>query len=225
MQVEFGYLNAGNNWWWAIDNIEIGDDFSEDFEGLELGQNVEEGRLPLSLQGENALDTVWSKTGPEGWVQDDSGVPGFDDEANDGVTEWAGWSFANKDWWTAVAGDQNRSQYNSGQGTVLVADPDEWDDQGHPPVGDENGYYVTKIDTPEISLAEVGEGDEVSLQFDSSWRPEFDSNYRQSGRVVAKFSDGTEAEIMEWRSAKDENDDHVTEERLAGSEEVTRGLR
>lgn len=214
MTLEFGYLNAGNHWWWAVDNINVNDgDFFEDFEGVELGPNIEEDRLPEDLRGD--LSEVWTEQAPEGWTIDDSGVPGFDDETNDGVTEWAGWSFANKNWWTAVAGDQRRSEFDGGEGIVLIADPDEWDDQSHPS-SEENGWYQTTIDTPEISLADLEEGDELMIQFDSSWRPEFDSNYRQSGRLVATFSDGSTEEIFEWRSA----DGNVTEEFLAGSDTV-----
>jgi MYXO-CTERM domain-containing protein len=205
VQLEFGYLNAGNHWWWAVDNIAVGDDFFEDFESVELGPNQQEGRLPENLRGD--LTNVWTDQAPEGWAIDDSGVPGFDDETNDGVTEWAGWSFANKDWWVGVAGDQRRSEFVAGEGAVLIADPDEWDDQAHAP-SEENGWYQTTIDTPAISLEGVTEGDEVTVEFDSSWRPEFDNNFRQSGRLVA--------EIFEWNSA----DGNVTEEFLAGSEEV-----
>ena len=69
--------------------------WSEDFDGLDLGPNVDEG-----LAGEQ----VWTKTAPEGWFVNDEEVPGtwawqgIDDEEgypeNDGVTEWAGWGFA-----------------------------------------------------------------------------------------------------------------------------------
>lgn len=217
VQLEFGYINAGNNWWWAVDNISVGEDYFEDFEGVELGPNQDEDRAPLEFVGETA--TVWTNTAPEGWVIDNSGVPGVDlefpDPNNDGVTEWAGWSFANKDWWTLVAGDQSRSSYASGEGTVLVADPDEWDDAGHPD-SEENGWYQTTIDTPDISLEGVTEDDEVMIRFDSSWRPEFDNNFRQSGRLVATFSDGTEAEIFEWQSSDGDN----TSEFLEGSDTV-----
>ena len=211
VQLEFGYLNAGNHWWWAVDNISVGDDYFEDFEFVELGPNLEEDRLPENLRGD--LTSVWTEEPPEGWEIDDSGVPGSGDEANDGVTEWAGWSFANKDWWTAVAGDQRRSEFDSGEGNVLIADPDEWDDQPHLD-SEENGWFQTTIDTPEISLEGV-EG-EIEIEFDSGWRPEFDSNFRQSGRLVATFDDGTEAELFEWRSA----DGNVTEEFLGGSDEL-----
>ena len=58
---------------------------AEDFEGLPLGPNVDEGV---------AGTAVWTDIPPAGWMNDASGVPGVDNPANDGVTEWAGWGFA-----------------------------------------------------------------------------------------------------------------------------------
>ncbi|MDE0822231.1 MAG: hypothetical protein OSA95_13990, partial [Opitutales bacterium] len=90
--------------------------FIETFDDLELGPNVDE---------EHAKDKAWTKTGPDGWVINRSGVPGNsadhvgylpDDDGdgypdNDGVSVWAGWSFADKDWWVQ-AEDQSRSTFN-----------------------------------------------------------------------------------------------------------------
>ncbi len=186
----FGYTDAGNNWWWAVDNISVGDYF-EDFEGVELGPNVEIGRAI-------AVDNVWTKTPPDGWSIEDM-VPGQDEENDfNGVTEWIGWSFTNKDWWVGVAGDQDRSQFSKGQGTVMVADPDEWDDAPHPPSADE-GWYNTFISTDEIALAGVDAGS-VVLEFDSSWRPEFDDNYHQTVNITVSFDGGPEEEVLLWES-------------------------
>ena len=44
--------------------------FAEDFDGLPLGPNEDEG-----LPG----DAVWTKTPPAGWAIDDSGMPGGGD--------------------------------------------------------------------------------------------------------------------------------------------------
>lgn len=96
--------------------------FFEDFEGLALGPNVDEG-----LAGDN----VWTKEAPSGWTIDDSGVFGIDDPAI-GMTEWKGWSFTDRDWWAQMAGDQRRTEFVLGTGTIAVADPDEWDDRGNP---------------------------------------------------------------------------------------------
>jgi hypothetical protein len=158
---------------------------SEDFEGLPLGKNVDEG-----LAG----DKVWTKTAPAGWTIDDKGVPGVGNPAQDGVTEWAGWSFTDKVWWTNTAGDQDRSTFTLGSGTVAVADPDEWDDIDHA-----TGWYNTYLSTPaiDISGAQVGS---LTLTFDSSWRPEYDDDYHQTGNLKVSFDGAKAAELFRWES-------------------------
>ncbi|MBN2313703.1 MAG: hypothetical protein JXM79_07215, partial [Sedimentisphaerales bacterium] len=198
MVITFGMFNAGNDWWWAIDNVQVSGiprerivALYEDFEGSELGQSPEED--PGSME-------VWTETPPPGWSVDESGVPGIGNPAIDGVTDWAGWAFANKEWWIAVAGDQRRSEFELGQGTVAIADPDEWDDSTHP-----NGYnvaedsYDTWLSTPSINVTDFEAGS-VQLKFDSSWRPEFDSNYHQTANVVAIYDVGGSVEVLRWES-------------------------
>ena len=105
---------------------------SEDFDGVTLGPTVWEpdgqGTEVLTLA---TLPNAYTHTPPAGWTNDQSGVPGLADPSV-GVPEWEGWSFANKDWWATVAGDQNRTQFTNGSGTVAVLDADEWDDFGNP---------------------------------------------------------------------------------------------
>ena len=156
----------------------------ENFEGLTLGPNVDE-----ALEGTQ----VWTKQAPEGWTIDDSGVPGVGNPALDGVTEWAGWSFASKDWWVEAAGDQRRSEFVFGQGTVAIADGDEWDDQEHA-----EGYVDTFLSWP-VNVAGV-EADTLELTFASSWRPEYDSNYRQTANIMVAFDGGQGTEILRWES-------------------------
>ncbi|UCD53375.1 MAG: hypothetical protein JSW27_12140 [Phycisphaerales bacterium] len=159
--------------------------FAEDFEGLPLGPNVDE-----ALAG----DAVWTKTAPEGWLIDDSGIPGVEDPATDGVTEWAGWSFADKAWWTETAGDQDRSLFTLGTGTVAIADPDEWDDADHA-----EGYFNSFLSTPIIDLAGAA-SDALQLRFASSWRPEFDSYYHQTANITVSFDGGEPVEVLLWES-------------------------
>ena len=149
---------------------------AEDFEGLPLGPNVEE-----ALAGA----AVWTDTPPAGWTVDRSGVPGIGDRATDGVTEWAGWSFTKKDWWVQTAGDQRRSEFTLGKGTVAVTDPDEWDDAGHP-AGSVVGWYKTFMSTAPIDLSSTKPGT-AKLKFDSSWRPEYDGDYHQTGNLTVSF--------------------------------------
>src|SRR5690242_20407232 len=76
--------------------------FEEDFEGVTLKPAVNEN-IPPELLG-------WTDIPPTGWTVDDSHVPGAlsGDDARDGRTEWAGWSFASKEFWV-TADDQRRS--------------------------------------------------------------------------------------------------------------------
>jgi len=152
---------------------------SEDFNGLVLGPNVDEGV---------AGDQVWTKTSPAGWTIDDTGVPGAGDPANDGVTEWAGWSFADRAWWANTAGNQRRAEFLKGTGAVAIADGDEWDDQSHAA-----GSMNTFISTPAINVAGLKENS-VVLRFDSSWRPE----EPQKAVIRVQFDNGTPVEILRW---------------------------
>lgn len=175
----------------------------EDFELLELGSPAEEP----SLLG-NALwdDNAYTHTPPPGWDVDRTGVPGYNNppESN-GMSEWIGWSFANKDFWVA-ADRQLRETFDRGQGTVAVADPDEWDDQPHPGSGvsteertAQGLWYDTFMTTQQINLAGASAGS-VFLSFDSSWRPEYDSNYRQTGRLRYRYDGGEWETLFIWES-------------------------
>ena len=177
----------------------------EDFESMVLGTSLEESA---------GSEDVWTDTPPEGWIIDESGVPGIGDLATDGMTEWAGWAFTNKDWWTSVAGDQRRSEYTLGQGTIAVADPDEWDDAEHPDSASE-GWYKTFMSTPAIDISNAQAGT-VQLTFDSSWRPEFDDNYHQTANITVSFNGAEPIEVLLWESEtgspnfKDDNSTNET---------------
>jgi hypothetical protein len=149
---------------------------AEDFEDLPLGPNVEEGA---------SGDAVWTDTPPAGWIIDDSGVPGAG-TASDGVTEWAGWSFADKDWWILAAGDQDRSLWTQGSGTVMIADPDEWDDASHGA-----GEYDAFVSTRAIDISAVEAGS-IQLTFDSSFR-----DYAQmTGSVAVSYDGGAPIDVL-----------------------------
>jgi hypothetical protein len=188
--LSFGLTDAGNNWWWALDNLFVVADpddgrrtlLVEDFESVPLGPNVDE-----TLAGTN----VWSNSMPTGWSVDDSGVPGVGNPA-EGVTEWEGWACTNRAWWVQAAGDQNRSQFTRGVGTIAVADPDEWDDRGNP---EAIGAYNAAMLMPEISLAGYLPAS-LRLAFDSSWRPEG----LQRARITASYDGGAPVTVMQWDS-------------------------
>ena len=170
--------------------------FFEDFEGVTLGPSVDETSIPNP--------NAWSDTPPVGWSVDDSGVPHLGSSVR-GVTEWKGWSFTDKNWWSDVANDQNRSQFTNATGTVAVADPDEWDDKGSPINGSFQGYYNAFMSTPSISLAGVPSGT-AKLNFASSWRDECCDDgpanaNNQTATIRASFDGGLNfSEILRWES-------------------------
>ncbi len=176
--------------------------FSENFDSLPLGDVVDEQQVDEPF--------VWTDTPPEGWVVDDSGVPGFDSEDADGdgypdldgVTEWAGWSFAEPRWWALAAGDQQRTSFTRACGAVMIADPDEWDDSAHTPFTEGDGYDAF-ITTPDISLTGVTTGS-LKMRFDSSWRPEADNDVpggnNQTAVIRVSYDGGEMREIMRWES-------------------------
>lgn len=174
----------------------------EDFNSVVLGPNVDEG-----LAG----TAVYSKDGPAGWTVDNSQMPknpdtgaSWEDEGQ-GVTEFKGWTFLDRNWWVATAGDQTRSQFTLGTGTVAVADPDEWDDKGNP--DRDVGYFTSYFSSPSINIAGV-QASGITLQFDSSWRPEGRDDTGPDGQqtndqtavVSVSYDGGAEVEVLRWTS-------------------------
>ncbi|MBM3844869.1 MAG: hypothetical protein FJ405_01105 [Verrucomicrobia bacterium] len=181
--------------------------FFETFDSLPLGAPVRETE-PGGL--------VWTDIAPPDWTLDDSQVPGIGTDKF-GMPEWAGWSFANKDWWIRSSGDQKRSEFRHGQGTILISDSDEWEDGPHP-VGLLNQF----ITTPEIPLG-TASSNTLLLVMDSSWRPEaFDDGLpgfpvdadgfptnNQTAVLWASYNGGDPVQIMKFSSDPDSPDFHA----------------
>lgn len=169
---------------------------NEGFEGVTLEPAVNEG-IPAEFLG-------WTDNPPAGWTVDDSHIPGVasGDDARDGRTEWAGWAFADKDWWV-TADDQRRSEFSKGHGVVAIADPDEWDDQAHDPITDVSNTYSAYMATPTFSIAGARPG-KLFLKFDSSFRPEGPDDgaaYNDQSPVIrASYNGGASSEILRWTS-------------------------
>ncbi len=183
--------------------------FQENFDQLPLGPPVQE---------DSQIVNAFTHAPPSGWVRDATGVPGVENPSI-GIFEWEGWSFANKEFWIDIAnddpGDGRRQEFLRGDGTILVADTNEWNDLGNP--ANNVGYYDTFLDTPEFVIGDLlNKGDRLQLQFDSSWIPQccddganldppfgtdipFENN--KTARIRAKFEDGSTQELLRWESA------------------------
>ncbi len=158
--LKFRYV-GGNNWWWAIDNISV-------FEGVANVNIVTNSPNASAMAVAPSTDSPscfspWSPSAPVGWTNDWQPVGSC--PADCGRPEWRGWTFANKDWWSFVAQDQERSLFTRASGFVAIADPDEWDDA--PNGRSEFNAFLT---TPSIALP--SNLTSAALSFDSSWRPE-----------------------------------------------------
>ena len=129
----------------------------ENFNNLELFPAEDEayGACGNSI-GPDVLG--WTHEPPENWMIDNSNMPEV------GTIEWRGWSFASMDFWVD-AEDQLRSQFIRADGTVAVADPDEWDDCGN---AASFGSYNSILTSPLIQLT----GQPIHISFDSHYRQE-----------------------------------------------------
>jgi hypothetical protein len=197
----FGYYNAANDWWWAIDNLSLNTEanavvWSENFDSVPLGPSVNEretqGKVTVVATQPNTIpvQNAFTHTPPAGWNVDNSqGLPGIGDP-NVGVEEWEGWSFATPAFWT-FADTQDRQNFTKGTGVVAIADPDEWDDFGNPEgVGTFNSLLVT----PPINIAGIGPG-QLAMEFDSSWRDED----TQTAIVEVDYGSGF-VQVLRWES-------------------------
>jgi hypothetical protein len=141
---------------------------------------------------------AYSHNPPTGWINDVSGVP-----TGSGRTEWRGWSFARKSFWDDDrVGGGLRKQFQLGQGTIAVADPQEWNEIGNP--ADNLGFYDTVLSTPFISFVTPDQG-AIKLSFDSSWLggccDDGDNTNNQTAILRFRFPDGSTKIIDRWESA------------------------
>lgn len=152
IQFAFRLSEADNDWWWAIDNLVV--------EYQQAGQTVptqllaeDFDKLPL----QNTVDEadpgrpVWTPTPPSGWSQDVA------DSTSQGATEFQGWTFMEKAFWIATAGNQQRDSFTKGSGNVAIVDPDEWDDANAGANGNTDEFDST-LKTPLIDLTAIGGG-------------------------------------------------------------------
>ena len=150
----FNMRDAGNDWWWAIDNLSLRDDagniiFAENFDGLSstLQDAVDEN---IGVKG-------WTQTGPDGWAIENA------PEMPQGTTEWQGWSFATPEFWTSADG-QSRDEFSIGTGVIAIADPDEWDDFN---TGSVTGSdFDSTLTTPTIALEQPATPQTAQIGFD-----------------------------------------------------------
>ncbi len=193
VRFEFSLTNAANDWWWAVDNLvltgSIGGTatqlFSEDFDSVTLRSPVDETSAPCATAACTA--NAYTRTGPNGVTVSVAGpLPG---PAGLGVVDWRGWSFTQRPYWNCVSGG-NGSSFLGADGTIAVADGDEFDDLAHEP-----GNLDTTLSTPSINIA-ARSGNLLALTFKSSWR----QAGAQTATISAVFNTGQTIVLDQWDS-------------------------
>lgn len=146
------------------------DDLAEHFE-----TKVDDPAIPEDLLG-------FTHTAPEGWSTS------HDDSMNDiGVTEWRGWSFTTREFWSA-AEDQMRFRFGRAQDVIAVVDSDEFHDANEAP----HTFDATLTSAP----VDVYGRDAVVLSFDSHYR----GWSNQTATVTVAFDGGVHEEIVRFDS-------------------------
>jgi len=190
VRLEMGLSNAGNDWWWALDNLVMSGDvsgtptvlMSENFEGVALEAPVHE--VPSGCGVTYCGEFTHTHDGPNGVLVT------VDSPASGGVNDWFGWSFVDRPFWVCASGGPNGSAFTNSSGKVAVADGDEYDDLAHPP-----GPLNTVMATPLIDIS-ARSGSVLAISFDSSWR--FESG--QTASLIAEYDDGSTQEVIRWES-------------------------
>jgi hypothetical protein len=208
----FGYFNAANDWWWAVDNLSLTAGattvWSENFETVPLGPSVNEriqGGGKVTAANNDAASVPrpgsFTKTPPPGWTIDNSGInPIAIGDNNRGVFEWEGWSFADRDFWSFSA-QGDAASFTKASGPFAIADSDEFADFGGTSPSDPAGTgdvtrpMSTALRSPAINIAGVGAGS-LALAFDSCWRPE---GTAQAAEITVDYGSGPIV-VLRWDS-------------------------
>ena len=212
MTLRFEMPQAGNDWWWAIDNIVveapatetdttqaftgINDNSTWDFytdDGLtrtnlffEDWESTAASLGPFVSESESGGDgTDWTATPPTGWTVSTGSTP------TGGPVEFFGWTFIDLEAWITTAGDQQRSSFTNASGVVAVADPDEYDDLGDI----DPDQFNTELVSPVIDISGVAAG-MLELSFNSSWLPED----TQEAEVWVSYDAGTPTRVLRYAS-------------------------
>ncbi len=205
-QLRIGCINASNNWWFAVDNIDVSttDGFSdlEDFEGLTLEPFGDAAGDP---PGDG---TDYTQMIPD-WTIDNSGMLGFSLEG-----AFDGWAALDSDSWVNEQGGQGRTDLSifGEHNTLLVADGDAFydydrnlDDTGDAPAQAVNTWISREYDLTAF--------DNCTLQITFDY--EFVIENAQRGTAEVSFDNGaTWVSLLDLDNNDGANDTKFAETRV-----------
>jgi hypothetical protein len=211
MKLSFAYINAQNDWWWAIDNLKLQEGaaapfWSENFESVTLGPSVNERLSDTVFVQAATPDTAakpnsFTHTPPAGWsINNDALSTGY---ANDdlGLFEFEGWTFTNAAFNGIASGNPQLVGFTKSTGPFAIADSDAYS------TGELGGGFdgPTILQTPSISLTGLA-ADALKLQFDSAWRV----SGNQIAEITVQYGAGPEVSVLTWSSQSADPNFHDT---------------
>lgn len=180
MILRFAKRDAGNDWWFAVDNVSIADREGwievEDFEGLAM-QDFTAANAAAPGDGTDYTNVI-----PQ-WIVDNRQMLGTSSEG-----AYQGWTAMDVQSWVEEQGGQNRSTLNTtAENIALVADPDAWQDYtNNAPANGFNSYIYREFDLRGF--------DPQTLMISFDW--EFRVEGQQRGTVEISFDGGTSYEML-----------------------------
>jgi hypothetical protein len=211
MKLSFAYINAQNDWWWAIDNLKLQEGnaapfWTEDFESVTLGPSVNERLsptvfVPSSTPETSARPNSFTHTPPAGWsINNDALSTGFADD-DFGLFEFEGWTFTTAELpGIAHPGNTQLNGFTKSTGNFVVADSDAYTEA----LGGGFGG-PTILQTPAIALTGLA-ADTLKLSFDSAWQTSGD----QTAEITVQYGNGAEIPVLNWHSNGADPNFHAT---------------
>jgi hypothetical protein len=214
MKLSFAYINAQNDWWWAIDNLKLhegvdpgaGVFWSEDFESVVLGPSVNERLSDTVFVPSATPDTLpkpnaFTHTPPAGWSIDNAALStGFSND-DFGLFEFEGWTFTTASLNAAASGSTQLNDFSKSTGNFAIADSDAYTTNE---LGEGFGG-PTILQTPPISLTGIA-ANALKMQFDSAWR----TSGSQTAEITVQYGAGPEMTILSWHSNSGDPNFHMT---------------
>jgi hypothetical protein len=208
MKLTLGMLNAGNDWWWAVDNLAVNQGanrayWKENFDSsVTLCPSVNERlttwtRTSSSDPGSTPLPNAFTHTPPAGWNVDNTlmGGPPVDDDF--GTFEWEGWTFTTTDF-SVFTGNSQYAAFTKSTGNHAVADSDQYYALGSA------APLSTVLETPNVNITGQA-ANTLKLQFDSLWQ----TSGAQEAVITVDYGSG-EVQVMRWASDNTDPDFHAT---------------
>lgn len=199
MIIRIGCIEAGNNWWFGVDNVQVADGDGvielEDFEGLTLEPFTETYAEESFYKADG---TDYTQDIPN-WVIDNSNMFSPSPEG-----AFNGWAALDIESWIAEQGGQDRSSLDFFENnTVLVADADAWEDYAEEYDAQGFNSYITR--TYDISGYQRSS---ISIEL---WY-EFRVEDTQRGLIDVSFDGGnTWQNLLDLDSDLDSDEDGETD--------------